>query len=96
MYSEAIKRIEFEISEIGTLFETYELLLDNTRNREPDLVEIAALVTVLHSFYNGVEKIFLSIAKYVDDFIPTENKWHKELLMQMTDSGYPYPDSGFL
>jgi len=59
-------------------------LFDSTRNREPDSVEIAALATVLYSFYDGVEKIFLSIAKYVDDFVPVENKWHKALLIQMT------------
>ena len=37
----------------------------------PDLVEITALASVLHSFYNGLENVFLSISKAVDADVPT-------------------------
>jgi hypothetical protein len=48
------------------------------------MVEIAALASVLHSFYNGLENVFLSIAKGIDQEVPTGLQWHRDLLLQMT------------
>jgi hypothetical protein len=53
---------------------------------KPDLVEITALASVLHSFYNGLENIFLSIAKGIDADVPTGSQWHRDLLAQMAQS----------
>jgi hypothetical protein len=77
------EKIEFEVSEIDREFQSYKLLFDLIRLRTPDLVEMTALASVLHSFYNGVESIFLLIAKKVDKRIPEGQKWHNELLNQM-------------
>jgi len=77
-------KIKFEISEIDREFISYKLLFDLIKLRTPDLVEMTALASVLHSFYNGVENIFLLIAKKVDKNIPSGLKWHNELLKQMT------------
>jgi hypothetical protein len=46
-------------------------------------VELAALATVLHSFYNGSEGIFLNIARLLDGHMPDETRWHRALLAQM-------------
>lgn len=54
------------------------------RQGSPSLVELTALASVLHSFYNGLENIFLSIAKGIDKNVPTGAQWHRELLTQMT------------
>jgi hypothetical protein len=40
----------------------------------------------LHSFYNGLENIFKLIAKKLDEEMPTGERWHIELLDQMTKS----------
>lgn len=86
MLTEEIKRkIEFEISEIDREFISYKLLFDLIKLRTPDLIEMTALASVLHSFYNGIENIFILIAKKVDADIPSGYKWHNELLMQMTE-----------
>jgi hypothetical protein len=77
-------KIKFEISEIDREFISYKLLFDLIKLRTPDLVEMTALASVLHSFYNGVENIFVLIAKKVDKNIPSGLKWHNELLKQMT------------
>jgi len=37
----------------------------------------------LHSFYSGVEKMFLSIAEQVDGSVPQGARWHTDLLNQM-------------
>ncbi len=58
-----ISQIKFETGQIDLLFEAYADLLDRVQKRTPDLVEVTAVASVLHSFYNGLENIFLSIAK---------------------------------
>lgn len=86
MRDKTIEKIKFEIAEIDTLLESYDLLINKCIKNTPDLVEIAAMATVLHSFYNGVEKIFYIIAKEIDKNIPHESKWHRELLVQMKET----------
>ncbi len=77
-----IKQIEFELEEMRNLLDLYKKELFEL-DREPNLVEITALAGVLHSFYSGIEKIFLIIAKKVDKKIPHDINWHKTLLFQM-------------
>jgi len=45
---------------------------------------MTAMASVLHSFYNGVENIFLSVAKGLDQEVPAGAQWHRDLLAQMT------------
>jgi len=74
--------IEFELGEIDSLFQLYEKeLLDMEKSL--NLVELTALASVLHSFYNGIENTLLIIAKYIDKNIPSDFEWHKSLLEQM-------------
>ena len=78
-----IEDIDFEISEIDNLFQLYqEELLDMTE--VPNKVELIAIAGILHSFYNGVEKILLIIAKNIDNNIPFDLNWHKTLLVQIS------------
>jgi len=62
-------------------------LLEQTQDSEPDLIELTALASVLHSIYNGIEKIFVLIAKKVDKDLPEGKQWHKEILIKMTQAG---------
>lgn len=78
------KKIIFEISEIDREFESYRMLFDLVKLRDPDLVEMTALASVLHSFYNGLESVFVLISKKIDRHIPSGQKWHVEILKQMT------------
>lgn len=79
-----IDRITFEITQIDKLFEVYAELLSRVQQRQPDTVEIAAVASVLHSFYNGVENIFSIVAKHLDQNVPTGTQSHRDLLLQMT------------
>ncbi len=79
-------QIKFEIKQIDELFESYSVLFSHIHKRTPNLVEITAAASVLHSFYNGLENIFLTIAKGLDESVPLGEKWHRELLMQMADT----------
>ena len=62
-----IKKIEFELDQIDSLLSKYKNLINKSEDEEPDLIELTALASVLHSFYNGVENIFLLIAKNIDN-----------------------------
>lgn len=37
----------------------------------------------LHSFYNGLERIFVVIARELDPVFPSGERWHRDLLEQM-------------
>lgn len=81
-----ISQIKFEIGQVDQLFESYADLLKRARRETPDLVEATAVASVLHSFYNGLENIFLSIAKGIDADVPSGAQWHRDVLTQMTES----------
>lgn len=78
----------FEIKQIDELFTSYSELLENSKVKEPTLIELTALGSVLHSFYNGIENIFKTIGKYIDGNLPSGNHWHSQLIKQMTQVTY--------
>lgn len=79
--------MKFEIEQIDNLFEAYAGLLDRVQKHSPDLVEVTAVASILHSFYNGLENVFLSIAKEIDGDVPATTQWHRDLLTRMTKAG---------
>lgn len=83
--NEIRERIEFEIEEIESLFELYKEELFGIKQK-PDLFVLTAFAGILHSFYNGLEKVLLIIAKTIDKKIPTDSSWHKSLLEKMTNA----------
>jgi hypothetical protein len=82
----AVSQVWFEIGQVDYLFESYADLFEQVRGKVPGLVEVTAVASVLHSFYNGLENIFLSIAKGIDRDVPTGAQWHRDLLAQMTQA----------
>ena len=84
MTDKIVSQVKFEIEQIDQLLMSFADLLTSVQKNTPDLVQVTALASVLHSFYNGLENIFLSIAKGVDDAVPTGAQWHRDLLTQMT------------
>lgn len=83
LHNDIKQQLLFEISEIDRLIDSYKLLLKLTEEKEPDNIETAALATVLHSFYNGAEKLFLIILK-TEQISLNKHQWYSELLQDMT------------
>ncbi|PKM88235.1 MAG: hypothetical protein CVU87_07820 [Firmicutes bacterium HGW-Firmicutes-12] len=79
-----IEEIEFEITLINTHLTKYRDLIEESREREPDLIQLTALASVVHSFYNGIERIFIIVSKRLDNEIPDGKQWHRELVQQIT------------
>lgn len=57
--------------------------METVKQRTPTLVELTALGSVVHSFYNGVENIFSRIAKGIDQSEPGGPTSHRDTLTQM-------------
>jgi hypothetical protein len=74
------------VEDINDLLTSYEELFRKVQQDEPNLVELAALGSILQSFYNGVEGIFILIAKQIDKKMPGDNTWHQTLLNQVLES----------
>ncbi|MBQ7159671.1 MAG: hypothetical protein IJS09_09665 [Treponema sp.] len=83
MDEELKKKITFEISEIDTLLDHASVLLQKCKVQEPDFIELSAVGSTLHSFYNGLENIFQLIRKEIDKTNDTSGRWHADLLDSM-------------
>lgn len=76
--------VEDELAKISRLdreFEKLERVLDKSEE-EITFQEKSALGYLLHSFYNGCENIFLSIARFFENDVEA-GSWHKDLLKRM-------------
>ena len=76
-------KIIYEISEIDELLSKSSVLLKKCMIQEPDYIELSAVGSTIHSFYNGLENIFLVIQKNIDKKISSKERWHSELLLSM-------------
>jgi hypothetical protein len=78
-----ISQVRFEISQIDELLKSYSDILHKIGKDAPNLIELTAFASILHSFYNGLENIFLCIVKRIDINVPIGDRWHRDLLNQM-------------
>ena len=76
-------RLRGELEDLQTELQTVSPLFDKVQTVETDPIEIRAIAATLHAFYNGAERVFLLIAKAVDQKLPETPHWHRELLEQM-------------
>ena len=52
--------------------------------RQDDTYSLRARGSILHDFYNGVERIFVRIASELNGGVPRAEQWHRELVKNMT------------
>ena len=84
MLDETLSRLIFrELEEIDSLLERSSPILGTSADAEPPFERLAALSTVLNSFYTGIERIFERIASQMDPTQPEGERWHIELLNQV-------------
>ncbi|MCI0530265.1 MAG: nucleotidyltransferase domain-containing protein [Nitrospira sp.] len=71
-----------ELINLGRLVDEAKLLLQRVP-QEPTFIEIRAAGSVVHDFYNGVERIFERIAVRLGPGLPAGENWHTLLLQSM-------------
>lgn len=85
MWPEVREQVDLERANIDTLFAAYRELVQKVATLPPDFIELSALATMLHSFYNGVENIFKRIAAGIDHDVPSGATSHAALLTMMAN-----------
>lgn len=70
-----IKDLERVVQRSQTIWEQYQAQQDD------GFLDGVALN--LHSFYTGVERILEMIATMIDEYKPSSESWHRELLLQL-------------
>ena len=73
-------KIDYEVSQIDELIDKSDVLISLCKNKEPDFIEITAVGGILHAFYNGVENIFILIAKSLQFDFTSSSQWHRNLI----------------
>lgn len=58
-----LEDLKAEIQAVGPL-------LKKVANQDPDSIELRAAAATLHAFFNGIERVFLLIARHVDETTP--------------------------
>jgi hypothetical protein len=76
------KRIRRESSDLDRI---REHALRRWEKAATDEDYLGSVAFDLQSFYQGVERVFETIARLIDRNVPTGEKWHKMLLGQMAD-----------
>ena len=83
--------VEDELVALGRLTQEMEDLLVGCA-QPPTRTELRAVASMLHEFYNGIERIFERIAVGSGEGVPGGSHWHADLLAQMVtarDAGRP-------
>ena len=79
------QRIEIEVSNVERTAQRVQDAWENAhRFPEQQSYYLDSVALNLHSFYNGLERIFEIIARRVDPIFPSGEHWHRNLLEQMT------------
>ncbi|MFN7214886.1 hypothetical protein [Microcystis sp.] len=80
-------RINQELNKIIQALQQLEIFLRELSNQSDVMYQNALINSIalnLHGVYTGIERIFEVIAKKIDQRFPTGDKWHRDLLEQMS------------
>lgn len=60
-------RLDGDIGKIDYLLDKYSHILKGTTEQEPEDRDLLAISNLLHTFYNGIERLFITIAEEYDN-----------------------------
>ena len=79
------ERIEAELAELDrAVLKAVRAYEQAQRDEQQSTFFLDSVAINLHSYYNGVERIFEWIGREIDGVVPSGPAWHRELLTQMT------------
>ena len=74
-----VEKILFEIEQIDFLLREAQPIIVTCKNNVPNFWEKCGISQILHSFYNGIEKILLLLIKNNEFMYVNADRWHSEL-----------------
>jgi HepT-like protein len=80
--------VEDELVALGRVAQEMEDLLAAS-SQPPTHTELRAVASMLHKFYNGVERILERIAVSLGEGMPQGSYWHADLLAQIATAREP-------
>ena len=91
IYQQIEKRIIVECLIIDKVVNR-SLLAWTEAGKYPDVqsLYLDSVALNLHGFYTGIERLFELIARHIDESIPSDKNWHRNLLKQMSESNKNY------
>lgn len=52
--------------------------------RDDEIFALRARGSILHDFYNGIERVFVRIAEELNGGVPQGDRWHRQLVTDMS------------
>lgn len=83
MSTELLKEIRVELEQLTELLNSHRPLIASCSETLPNAIERSALAALLHSFYTGLENIFVRVSLHADGTKPAGGEWHQALLRAM-------------
>ena len=83
---ELTAKIRVGLEEFAIVRQQFEPLIAISSDATVGAIETSAASAMLHSFYTEIEKILKLIAREWDQQLPSSDSWHKDLLLQMSQS----------
>lgn len=80
--AQLVGRIELELTQIQVVVAQTKRMLEKVQSTG-DLDYLGGVALNLQSFYTAESRIFIVIAKEIDNSVPKEENWHQALLEQM-------------
>ncbi|MEA5534232.1 hypothetical protein [Crocosphaera sp. XPORK-15E] len=83
-YQTLSARIKQELIELEKVVNRAKRAMNAVNNQlENQDLFLDSVALSIHDFYTGLERVFSQIATVVDNFLPSGQNWHRELLNQM-------------
>jgi len=84
-YRLAAARIRQEMQDLHPIVEKCLRVMRTAKHVSQDQeIYLDSAALNLHDFYSGIERILLHIASLIDRTVPSGNRWHQELLNQVS------------
>lgn len=85
--------VEQHLEKLRTEGERFRELMEGLDAAEGpiDWQHTESVANRLHNLYMGAEHIFRRVAKIIDEELPEGDRWHKDLLQQMSSAGDDRP-----
>ena len=82
-----LRRIDDELADLRSLRAEVDTILDRIADDDAHAsILCRAAGSILHDFYNGIERVFVLISKHIDGGTQNGGNWHIALLESMTEA----------